>query len=134
MQNLDSYNTRMLINESHICWDKFLDRYSPAIEHFDITNKFNRIALIGNLSNHIYDIYLFDIDGNVRGEISFLNKLKRYNPGMSTIIVTSEKNRKYRSQLAIDIVDHFIFRESDMDLLNQVISRINHRITRTRTN
>ncbi len=124
-------NTRLLINENHISWSNFLSEYSPKIDYLDISNKFNRLAFMENIHKEIYDVYLFDITNGIREEIAFLNYLKKYCPEIKSIIVTSSKNRRYRSQLAIKVVDHFIFRETDMQLLSQVINGINIRLTKT---
>lgn len=133
MHNLGNYNTRLLIKENQVRWNGFLNNYKPKMEYLNISNKFNRLAFAENIYKDIYDVYLFDIDGSIREEINFLKRLKKYNPDMKSILLTSEKNRRFRSQLAINVVDHVIFRETDMDLLHQVLNRINLRLTRTRT-
>jgi DNA-binding NtrC family response regulator len=134
MHNFDCNKTRLLIKEKQISWNSFLSKHKPKMEYYSITNKFNRIAFSENINKDIYDVYLFDIDEKLRDEINFLKTIKKYNPSMKTILVTSEKNRRVRGQIAIDLVDHVIFRETDLDLLHQVLNFINLRLTRTRSN
>ncbi|MBN1300713.1 MAG: response regulator transcription factor [Melioribacteraceae bacterium] len=119
----------ILIKENHVDWQNFLSTYKPRIDYVHIANKFKQIAFDNKLSREIFDIFIFDINGDPVKEIGLLKKLKQNNPNLKSIVLTSESNRKYWSQMALKTVDLFLFREFDLGVLGTVINQTNLRIT-----
>ena len=122
---------RLLIKEKNINWQNFLSDHTPKVEFIDISNKFRELAYPGNILKDSFDAFIFDINENIKNELNLLQNLKTYNPDIKSIVVTSSNNRKFRGDLAYKQVDYFLFRESDLEILNLVIRQINLRLTRT---
>ena len=122
---------RLLIKEKYINWQNFLSDHTPKVEFIDISNKFRELAYPGNILKDSFDAFIFDINENIKNELNLLQNLKTYNPDIKSIVVTSSNNRKFRGDLAYKQVDYFLFRESDLEILNLVIRQINLRLTRT---
>lgn len=125
---------KMLIKENSINWNHVLSEHSPKVEYVDISNKFKELANREKLNQEFFDVFVFDSSNNYKSELDLLNRLKVHNPDIKSVVLTSEHNRKYRSQLVSMGVDHFLFRESDMNLLEFVLKQLNLRLTKTSIN
>jgi DNA-binding NarL/FixJ family response regulator len=124
------FGMKMLIKENTINWYNFLSDHTPKVEFIDISNRFKEIAHYDFIVKDSFDVFIFDINENIKSGLNLLQKLRIHNPDIKSIVVTSNVNRKYRSDLVYKQVDHFLFKESDMDILKLVLRQMNLRLTR----
>lgn len=119
---------KLLVNEKHVNWDKLLDRFEPKIDYKDESKLIEKND--ESFYKEYFDAYIFDLSDDYKYNLKHLEKLKKYNPDLKTIVFTSEANRKYRSMMLFKDVDMFLFRETDFDLLQNIIKRIHLRKTK----
>jgi response regulator RpfG family c-di-GMP phosphodiesterase len=77
------------------------------------------------------DILIIAVKGDYLNQVNEIEKMKSYNPGLKTILYTSEKNWKYRSYYISKGIDFFLIKETESNLLQQILKQIYSRKTRT---
>lgn len=121
---------KVLLNEDYTDWDNLLKDFNPALETTNISNRTSNINFERQPSKHSYDIFIFDLDCGGKKNLDYIKVLKKNNPDLKTIVYTSYKNRRYRSQLLYKHVEFFLFKETESEILTTVLRQTNMRLSK----
>lgn len=122
---------KILVDEKYFNLEKELDNLEPRVEFEKIVDKDLSQIINSGISKSYFDFFVFDLRENINQSSEILNEIKKYNPNIKTIALTTKKNGRYQGSFFFRGVDLFLYRETDMDFLLNYLKKAHIRLSKS---